>query len=114
MREAMKSAPRIDEEVAGMPVEAHGYIVTPIARVRGLVGAQENEQSSGRYGWAAIRPLKMTIQDRMGATSEVHLVDVEAQAHRGMLIGAAVVVVASLLVSVVTHRPDRSARPVRS
>ncbi len=102
MREAIKSAPRFDEEVAGMPVEAHGYIVTPYARMRGMVGVQRDERSSGRYGWAAIRPVRMTVQtlqpqDMSGEVREVRLTNAEGQALRAFAVVAALLLALSLL-----------------
>lgn len=114
MNEAIKSAPKIDEEMPGPPVEAHGYIVTPYARVRGMVGSQESAQASGRYGWAAIRPVRMTVQDRSGEVREVRLMDIQGQALRALALVAALVAVASVVISIFSSRPNRSGRSDRS
>ena len=113
MREAIKSAPRFDEEVAGTPVEAHGYIVTPFARMRGMVSSQESEQGRGRFGWAVTQPARMTVQtlhtqDLTAAVREVRLVDVEGQATKALVVIAVLVALFGLLIPVLLNRPDRS------
>ncbi len=108
MREAIKLAPRFDEEVSGMPVEAHGFIVTPYARMRGMAGVQEDERSRGRYGWAAIRPVRMSVQalhpqDLSGEVREVPLVDLEGQILRALAVVAALMLVIGLLAPVLNR-----------
>ncbi len=88
----------IDRELVGEPVEAHGYVVTPVARVRARVGESDDEQGRGRYGFAAIRPVKVTVVDRSGNAQELKIVNAEQRAIAGMAaVGLAVAVVSVLI-----------------
>lgn len=103
MNDMMRSAMPVDQELTGEPVEGHGYVVTPIARVRGRLGSSDNERGRGRYGWAAIRPVKVMVLDREGNTQEVRIVNAEQQALAGMAALGAVVAAVTLLISLLVR-----------
>jgi hypothetical protein len=107
MKDALKSGQSFDEETTGEPVEAHGYIVTPVARVRGKAGSMSDERSNGRYGWAAIRPIRAIITDRNGNTQELRIVNQDAQAVTAMAAMGLVVFVVSLVISVLLRTTRR-------
>lgn len=99
MNDPMRSAQPVDQELSGEPVEAHGYLVTPVARVRGRLGTIDDERGSGRYGWVAIRPLRATVVDRLGNARQLRFVNAQAQAIAGMAAAALAVAVLSVLLS---------------
>jgi hypothetical protein len=109
MNEALRSTPRIDKEVAGQPVEAHGFIVTPVARVRGMAGATDDENGSGRYGWAAIRPVRMIVQNPQGGSEELALPNMEARLFALLAGIGLVVIVATTLIPALGRRKNRFA-----
>lgn len=79
MKDTLRSMTPIDQEVAGEPVEARGFIVTPVARVRGRSGSSSDGRSSGSYGWVAIRPVRASVVDAAGNTREVPIVNMQTQ-----------------------------------
>ena len=94
----------IDREVEGETVEAHGVMVTPVARVRGQAGGNRDERGEWRYGWAAIRPVKMIVRDRAGQTNEVRLEPTEEQVLGGMAAVGLVVAAVMILISILARR----------
>ncbi len=107
MNEAMRAAPSIDQEITGETVEAHGYVVTPVARLRGRLGTMGDENSSGRFGWAAMRPLRVNVVDRNGGAQEVRIMDMQAQALTGMVGAGLFVAVVCVLISLVSRTGRR-------
>lgn len=103
MNERMGSGSPIDQEITGEPVEAHGYVVTPVAQVRGKAGSMDNEEGRGSWGWVAIRPVKASVVDRAGNTQELPIVNMQQRALVGMLAAGVVVAVVSLLVSLLVR-----------
>lgn len=103
MNDSMGSAQPFDQEVTGEPVEAHGYVVAPVARMRGRLGSSDNEQGRGRYGWAAIRPVKASVLDRSGNVQEVRITNIEQQAIAAMAGVGLVVAVLSVLISLLAR-----------
>jgi hypothetical protein len=98
MNDTLRSAQPFDQEVTGDPVEAHGYVVTPVARVRGRLGSSNDERGSGRWGFAAIRPLKVSVLDREGNTQELRIVNTQQQAIAAMASVGLIVALISLLI----------------
>lgn len=94
----------IDREVEGATVEAHGVMVTPVARVRGQAGGNSDERGEWRYGWAAIRPVKMIVRDQRGQTSEVKLASAEGPVLGGMAAAAALIAAVMILISVLARK----------
>jgi hypothetical protein len=93
-----------DREVQGAVVEAHGVIVTPVARVRGMADARNEERARWRFAWAAIRPAKMIVRDRVGQTREVKLAPTEGQALGAMAVIGLTVAAATLLISLFARK----------
>jgi predicted carbohydrate-binding protein with CBM5 and CBM33 domain len=112
MDDPLKSAQPVDQEMTGEPVEAHGYVVTPVARVRGKLGVSENEEGRWRYGWMAVRPVKASVIDRSGNTQEVRIVDAQQKAITGMLAVGLVVAAVSLLISLLVGARRGSSGPL--
>lgn len=98
MKDAFGSAPPIDTEVTGTPVEAHGYIVTPVARMRGRLGSSSNEQGSGTYGWARIQPVQMSVVDSSGHAELIRLKDAQTQALTAMALLGFLMALLSLII----------------
>ncbi len=98
MKNTLRAATPVDVEMAGMPVEAHGYIVTPVARFRGRVGSNGDERSSGSYGWMRIQPVRMDVVDRDGNKHEVRIVNMETQLRLRLVAVGIFVALASVLV----------------
>ena len=103
MKDTMRSGTPIDSEVTGDPVEAHGYIVTPFARMRGRLGTSSDDRASGTYGWVAIRPMQMTVLDSAGQAQLVRLSDVQTQAVASMALVGLLVALVSLLIPVLAR-----------
>jgi hypothetical protein len=99
MKDDKGSLKPMDAEVAGATVEAHGVMVTPVARVRGKADARSEENGSWRYAWAAIQPVKMTVRDQTGQTSEVKLAPTEGQVLGAMAVVGLLVAVIALVIS---------------
>jgi hypothetical protein len=89
----------MDAEIAGATVEAHGIMVTPVARVRGKADARSEEDGSWRYAWATIQPVSMTVRDQTGQTSEVKLAPTEGQVLGAMAVFGLLVAVVAVVVS---------------
>lgn len=94
----------VDREIEGATVEAHGITVTPVARVRGQAGGNSDERGSWKWGWAAIRPVRITVRGRDGQTSDVKLEPTEGQVLAGMAAFGLVVAALAVLISVVARR----------
>ncbi len=103
MNDTKSSATPVDQVVTGEPIEAHGYVVTPVARVRGRLGTSDTADGRGRYGWVAIRPVKVTATDRSGNTQDVRIVNVEQQALSGMAAAGIAVAAITLLISLLAR-----------
>ena len=103
MKDAFGSARPIDAEVTGTPVGAHGYIVTPVARMRGRLGSSSNEQGSGSYGWASIQPVQASVLDADGQARLIRLDNAEARALMGMVLAGLLVALASLLIPILVR-----------
>jgi hypothetical protein len=103
MKEAFGSAPPIDTEVTGTPVEAHGYIVTPVARMRGRLGTSSSEQASGTYGWVRIQPVQASVLDANGRAQLIRLNSVQTQARTGMAVVGLLVALVSLLIPILVR-----------
>lgn len=99
MKDEKGSGRRLDTVMEGATVEAHGVIVTPVARVRGGADAQRNENGEWRYAWAAIQPTKAIVRDRSGRESELTLASVERQVLGAMAAVGAVVALVMVLIS---------------
>jgi hypothetical protein len=107
MKDTLRAATPIDVEMSGMRVEAHGYIVTPVARMRGRIGSSSDERASGRYGWVEIRPVRMDVVDRDGNMRKVRLVDTQAQFMWALLIAGKLMALLGLLLPVLLSRARR-------
>jgi hypothetical protein len=107
MKNTLRSATPVDQKVTGEPIEAYGYIVTPVARVRGRLGSSSDERSSGRYGWLAIRPLNVIVQDRDGNTREVLIVNMQTQLMLRLVAVGIFVALASVLVPMLSRSRRR-------
>jgi hypothetical protein len=88
-----------DREMEGPTVEAHGVMVTPVARVRGMADAKNEPQGRWRFAWTAIRPVKMIVRDRTGETHEVKLASTEGRVLGAMAAVGAIVAVVMILIS---------------
>lgn len=104
MKEKKGSNKPIDAEIAGETVEAHGVMVTPVARVRGVADANSDERGSWKWGWAAIQPTKIAVQDRTGQLSEVKLEPTEDQVLGAMAAVGLIVAAVMILISLVARR----------
>ena len=105
MKDEKGSQTRLDLELEGATVEAHGVMVTPVARVRGMANAQRDERGEWRYAWAAIQPRKAIVRDQSGQTSELKLAPTEGQVLGAMAALATVVAVVTLLISLIARKP---------
>lgn len=99
MNDPKGSAQPVDQEQSSEPVEAHGYLVTPVARMRGRLGMIDDERGSGRYGWVSIRPLRATVVDQMGNARQLRFVNAQSRALAGMALAALAAAALSLLIS---------------
>lgn len=106
MKDTPQPATPLDLELTGETVEAHGYTVTPTARVRGKLGSTQKDEQSGTWGWAAIRPVKITVGDREGQTREIALPNAEARALISMAVIGLIVALASLLIPLLVRRRE--------
>ena len=104
MKEKKGSNKPIDTEIAGETVEAHGVMVTPCARVRGQAGANRDERGTWKWGWAAIQPTKIAVQDRAGQLSEVKLEPTEGQVLGAMAAVGVLVAAVMILISLIARR----------
>lgn len=104
MKDEKGSGRRLDTVMEGATVEAHGVIVTPVARVRGGADAKREEKGEWRYAWAAIRPTKAIVRDRSGRRSELDLASTEEQALGAMAAVGVVVAVVMILISAFARR----------
>jgi predicted carbohydrate-binding protein with CBM5 and CBM33 domain len=95
---------RLDTTIEGATVEAHGVIVTPVARVRGTADAQRNASGEWRYAWAAIQPTKAIVRDRSGRRSEVRLGPTEGQVLGAMAAVGAVVALVMIMISLIARK----------
>jgi hypothetical protein len=105
--ETKRPMERIERDVTAEPVEAHGYIVTPLARIRGRLGSSNDERGSGNWGWVAIRPARMTVHDPSGQAREVRLDSVQAQALTGMAVAGILVALVSMLISALSRSKQK-------
>ena len=103
MKEAKGPGKPVDLELEGATVEAHGYMVTPVARVRGQMAAGGDERGRWEYAWAAIRPARMTVRDVAGQANDVKLVNSEGMILTAMAFIGLVVAAVSLLVAFVAR-----------
>lgn len=103
MKEALGSSPPINTEVTGTPVEAYGYIVTPVARMRGRLGSSSSETGTGTYGWARIQPVQASVMDANGQAQLIRLTNPQTQALAGMAVAGILVALISLLVPVLVR-----------
>lgn len=94
----------VDRQMEGATVEAHGFMVTPVARVRGQAGGNSDERGDWRYGWAAIRPVKMIVRDPTGQTREVRLAPTEGQVLAEMARSALIVALVMGAISLLARK----------
>ena len=104
MKEAKTPGKPVDTEVEGATVESHGFMVTPVARLRGQAGAGGDERGNWEYAWVAVRPVRMTVRDATGQTENVKLVNSEGMILTAMAFIGLVVAAVSLLISLLARK----------
>jgi hypothetical protein len=107
MKDTKGTSKPVDMEMEGATVEAHGVMVTPVARVRGQAGGNSGGRGSWRYAWAAIRPVRMNVRDATGQTSEVQLAPTEGQVLAAMAATGLLVAVVTVVISLLAGRRQR-------
>lgn len=81
----MNEPNKLDQVLTGEPRPIGDRTIQPVARLRGWAGGQSGPQGGGGGGWVQVRPVEVIVREANGAENRVPVVDVNAQATRGIV-----------------------------